>query len=152
MARDDVDPSLILTERCKRKMSSYATNEDNCSADKADTIKCLRKTIKSTESQSYSDDKQNEDGGTYHHEDNMDTRADSTPTDDAGSDLSRNAKKKASKKKKKQTLSSRDGRTVKKQSSCTLSSHDASDADESEEDEIEVIEKPEEEPEEELGE
>lgn len=154
MARDEVDPSLILTERRKRKVSSYVTNEDNGSADRADTVKRLRKTIESTEeNQAYADDEQNEDGGTYHHEDDMDIDADSPRADDAGSDLSRNAKKNPSKTKKKKTTS-RSARLGpgQKQSSRTLSSHD-SDAD-SEEDEIEVIatrEKPEEEPEEELG-
>ena len=75
MACNEVDPSLILTEQCKQKVSSYATNEDNYSANKAETIKQLQKTIGSTENQLYSgNDKQNEDEGTYHHvEDNIDT-------------------------------------------------------------------------------
>ena len=94
----------------------------------------------------------------------MDTQADSTHTNIAGSELSCDAKKIPSKKKKKtsctlaclgqkQTLSSHDRCALQKWSLHTLSSHD-SDAD-SEEDEIEVIEvieKPEEEPREELGE
>ena len=49
MACDEVDPSLILTEQCKWKVSSYATNEDNYSADKAETVKQLQKTTGSTE-------------------------------------------------------------------------------------------------------
>lgn len=160
MARDEVDPSLILTERRKRKVSSYITNEDNGSLDKADTVKRLRRTIESTENQSYSDE-QNEDT-------NQEDDLDSPHPDDAGSDSPRNEKKNHSKKKKmttsragvhlgpnqlSKTLSSRDGRTLQKQPSRALLSHD-SDAD-SEEDEIEmieVIEKPEEEPGEELGE
>jgi hypothetical protein len=78
----------------------------------------------------------------------MDTHANSPHTDDSGSNLSRNAKKKVSKKK---ILSSCDGCTLKNQSSHTLMSSHDSDAD-SEEDGIEVIEKPAEEPGEELGE
>ena len=94
----------------------------------------------------------------------MDTQADSTHTDNTGSELSHNAKKIPLKEKRmtscsfaclgqKQTLSSCDRHTFQKQSLCTLLSHN-SDAN-AKEDEIEVIEvikKPEEEPGEELGE
>ena len=51
MARDEVDPSLIVTQPRKRRLASYATNEDNISADKAATIKRLKKTINQNESQ-----------------------------------------------------------------------------------------------------
>ena len=45
MARDEVDISLITSERRKRKLASYVTNKDNISADKAETVKQLKKTV-----------------------------------------------------------------------------------------------------------
>jgi hypothetical protein len=43
MARDEVDPSLITNDRRKRKLPSYATNNDNISADKNEVIKMMKK-------------------------------------------------------------------------------------------------------------
>jgi hypothetical protein len=45
MARDEVDTSLITTDRRKRKLPSYATNNDNISADKDDVIKRMKHTV-----------------------------------------------------------------------------------------------------------
>jgi hypothetical protein len=44
MPRDEVDTSLITTDRRKRKLPSYATNDDNISADKIDIIKRMKNT------------------------------------------------------------------------------------------------------------
>ena len=44
MARDEVDTSLITTEHRKRKLPSYATNNDNISADKEEIIKRMKRT------------------------------------------------------------------------------------------------------------
>lgn len=52
MPCDVVDPSLIMNEPRKRKLASYATNEDNCSADKSETIKRMKKTAGLTDSDS----------------------------------------------------------------------------------------------------
>jgi hypothetical protein len=64
MARDEVDPSLILAQPRKRKLTSYITNEDNASADKDETIKRIKKTINpsATESQSSNE---NDGAGTH---------------------------------------------------------------------------------------
>lgn len=43
MARDEVDPSLITNDPHKRKLPSYATNNDNISADKNEVIKRMKK-------------------------------------------------------------------------------------------------------------
>jgi len=48
MPRDDIDTSLITSERRKRKLTSYITNEDNASADKATYVKWLKETINLT--------------------------------------------------------------------------------------------------------
>ena len=44
MARDEVDTSLITSEPRKRKLPSYATNNDNISADKEEIIKRMKHT------------------------------------------------------------------------------------------------------------
>jgi hypothetical protein len=44
MVRDEVDTSLITNDRRKRKLPSYATNEDNISADKNDVVKRMKHT------------------------------------------------------------------------------------------------------------
>jgi hypothetical protein len=48
MPRDEVDPSLIMSEPRKRKLTSYTTNDDNRSADREATIKRLKETVKPT--------------------------------------------------------------------------------------------------------
>jgi hypothetical protein len=48
MPRDDVDSSLITSECCKRKLTSYITDDDNVSADKAMFVKRLKETINLT--------------------------------------------------------------------------------------------------------
>ena len=45
MPRDEMDPSLITNEPRKRKLTSYATNKDNISADKDETVKRLKRTV-----------------------------------------------------------------------------------------------------------
>jgi hypothetical protein len=45
MARDEVDLALILNDHRKRKLGSYATNEDNISADKEAVVKRMKLTI-----------------------------------------------------------------------------------------------------------
>ncbi|KAG5644314.1 hypothetical protein H0H81_009617, partial [Sphagnurus paluster] len=42
MARDEVDPSLIVDGPRKRKLAAHITSEDNASADKDHTAKKLR--------------------------------------------------------------------------------------------------------------
>jgi hypothetical protein len=44
MARDEVDTTLITNDRRKRKLPSYATNDDNISADKIGVIKRMKNT------------------------------------------------------------------------------------------------------------
>jgi hypothetical protein len=48
MPRDEVDPSLITNDRRKRKLPSYATNKDNISADKEQTVKRMKQTMNSS--------------------------------------------------------------------------------------------------------
>jgi hypothetical protein len=48
MARDEVDTTLITSERRKRKLTSYITNDDNISADRDETIKRLKETVNPT--------------------------------------------------------------------------------------------------------
>ena len=43
--RNEVDPALITSEPRKRKLASYATNKDNNSADKDETVKRLKRTV-----------------------------------------------------------------------------------------------------------
>ena len=43
--RDEVDPSLIINDRRKRKLPSYATNNDNISADEEGVVKRVELTI-----------------------------------------------------------------------------------------------------------
>ena len=50
IAHDVVDPNLILNEPCKQKLASYATNKDNCSAHKSETIKRMKKMVGLTDS------------------------------------------------------------------------------------------------------
>ncbi|KAI0292464.1 hypothetical protein B0F90DRAFT_1671142 [Multifurca ochricompacta] len=50
MPRDVIDLSLIVNEPRKRKLASYATNEDNWSADKSETIKRMKKAVGLTDS------------------------------------------------------------------------------------------------------
>ena len=50
MPRNEIDPSLIINEPCKRKMAAYVTNTDNISADKDETIKRLKRTVDPCES------------------------------------------------------------------------------------------------------
>jgi hypothetical protein len=45
MPRDEMDLSLITNEPRKRKLASYATNKDNISADKDETVKRLKRTV-----------------------------------------------------------------------------------------------------------
>jgi hypothetical protein len=45
MARDEVDLALIINDQRKRKLGSYATNEDNISADKEAVVKRMKLTI-----------------------------------------------------------------------------------------------------------
>ena len=45
MACDEVDPSLITSNRHKRKLLSYVTNEDNISADKDEVVKKMKHTM-----------------------------------------------------------------------------------------------------------
>lgn len=44
MARNEVDPSLITNDRRKRKLPSYATDNDNISADKEGVVKRMKLT------------------------------------------------------------------------------------------------------------
>ena len=44
MARDEVDPTLITNDRCKRKLASYATDKDNISADKEAIVNRMKVT------------------------------------------------------------------------------------------------------------
>ena len=67
MACDEVDPSLITTQCCKQKISSYITNKDNNSADKAKTIKRLKKTLNQSESQASVVDDAGIDSTSAHH-------------------------------------------------------------------------------------
>ncbi len=48
MPCDDIDSSLITSEPRKWKLTSYITNEDNASADKATYVKWLKETINPT--------------------------------------------------------------------------------------------------------
>src|SRR6266853_3419642 len=48
MPHNDIDSSLITSEPCKRKLTSYITNKDNASADKATYVKRLKETINPT--------------------------------------------------------------------------------------------------------
>lgn len=50
MARDEVDPTLITNDRRKRKLGSYATNEDNISADKDGVVKRMKNTLNASNS------------------------------------------------------------------------------------------------------
>jgi hypothetical protein len=45
MAHDEVDSALITNDRRKRKLASYATNDDNISADKEGVVKRMKNTI-----------------------------------------------------------------------------------------------------------
>jgi hypothetical protein len=45
MPHNEVDPSLITNEPCKQKLPSYATNEDNISADKEEVVKRMKCTV-----------------------------------------------------------------------------------------------------------
>src|SRR6266851_1936724 len=48
MPRDDIYSSLITSKPRKQKLTSYITNEDNASADKATYVKRLKETINPT--------------------------------------------------------------------------------------------------------
>ncbi len=50
MLHDNIDSSLITSEPCKWKLTSYITNKDNASADKATYVKRLKETINPTNS------------------------------------------------------------------------------------------------------
>src|SRR6266576_1459220 len=63
MPRDIVDSSLIVEGRRKRKLASDATNEDNWSADRTETIKRMKKNAGLTESQTSLE--QDSDEGTH---------------------------------------------------------------------------------------
>ena len=51
MARDEVDPSLILNNPRKRKLLSYANDKDNISGDKEKFIKRMKDTSNASVSQ-----------------------------------------------------------------------------------------------------
>src|SRR5713101_5211640 len=48
MLHNDIDSSLITSKPRKQKLTSYITNEDNASADKATYVKRLKETINPT--------------------------------------------------------------------------------------------------------
>jgi len=48
MLHNDIDSSLITSECYKQKLTSYITNKDNASADKAAYVKQLKETINPT--------------------------------------------------------------------------------------------------------
>ena len=50
MARDEVDPAFIINDHRKRKLGSYATNEDNISADKHGVVKRMKLTLNASNS------------------------------------------------------------------------------------------------------